>query len=68
MIASDAEADEVLEALMTHFTGMLTPWEYDFCVSLGDQREHGKGLTETQRQKLGEIWDGFESGRRQRPT
>lgn len=66
MIASDAEADEVLETLLGVFAGNLTPWEYDFCASLGDQREYGKSLTEKQRQKLSEIWEEFETGRRRR--
>ena len=65
MIAAD-EVDEVLDALSGQFQDALSPWEHQFVESLQRQREDRRLLTERQREKLGEVWDGFESGRRRR--
>ena len=65
MIAPD-EVDEVLEALGGQFEDALSPWEHEFVESLQQQRDEGRTLTERQREKLGEVWEGFESGRRRR--
>ena len=65
MIAPD-EVDDVLDALWDQFVDALSPWEHEFVGSLRQQRDEGRTLTERQREKLGEVWDGFESGRRRR--
>jgi hypothetical protein len=65
MALSDSDVTEILEALESHFAGKLNQWEAEFVESVSDQWDDGNGrLSDRQRAKLEEIWNGFRTGRR----
>lgn len=61
---SDTDVEEILEAIESHYSGKLTDWETDFVHSIAEQWETRRTLTDKQRAKLSDIWDGFRTGRR----
>ena len=62
MALADGEVDDVIEALMEHFADHLSPWEYDFVLSVGTQRDDGRTLSDKQRAVLDRIFERFARG------
>ena len=58
------EVDGMLEALYGAFRAALTPWESDFVASVQGQWTRRRWLSDRQERVLGEIFEGFASGRR----
>ncbi len=62
MSLSNAEVDDVLDAIEKHFADRLTSWETDFIESISAQWEQAMFLTAKQREKLEEIFERFAHG------